>query len=144
MLPSSSPLSKGSIVDQSGLRPDVKFQTSGSNLILRKKFNMKIQGPYLRKKKKGLTFLQGTSQPFLDFPGGSVVKNLPANSGDTGSIPGLGRSPRKGNSNSLQYSCLENPMNRGALWSMGSQRVGYDLASKQQLSFLPPDRRFRI
>ena len=47
------------------------------------------------------------------FPGGSVVKNLPANSGDTGSIVGLGRSPGEGNGNPLQYSCLENPMNRG-------------------------------
>ena len=46
-----------------------------------------------------------------------VVKNLPANAGevgDTGSIPGLGRSPREGNGNPLQYSCLGNPMNRGA------------------------------
>ena len=46
-----------------------------------------------------------------------VVKNPPANAGDTrevGSIPGLGRSPRGGNSNLLQYSCLENPMNREA------------------------------
>ena len=47
------------------------------------------------------------------FPGGSVVKNLPANSVDTGSIVGLGRSPGEGNGNPLQYSCLENPMNRG-------------------------------
>ena len=47
----------------------------------------------------------------LDFPGGTVVKNLPANAGDTGdagSVPGLGRSPRGGNGNLLQYSCLEN------------------------------------
>ena len=46
-----------------------------------------------------------------------VVKNLPANSGDikdVGSIPGLGRSPGEGNGNPLQYSCLENPMDRGA------------------------------
>ena len=46
------------------------------------------------------------------FPGGSLVKNLPDNegdSGDTGSIPGMGRSPREGNGNPLQYSCLENP-----------------------------------
>ena len=50
----------------------------------------------------------------LDFPGGSVVKNLPANTGDTGSIPGLRRSPGEGNGNPLQYSCLENFMVRGA------------------------------
>ena len=46
-----------------------------------------------------------------------MVKNPPANTGDVGdvgSIPGLGRSPRRGNGNSLQYSCLENPMDRGA------------------------------
>ena len=43
------------------------------------------------------------------FPGGSVIKNLPANAGDTGSIPGLGRSPGNGNGNPLQYSYLEIP-----------------------------------
>ena len=41
------------------------------------------------------------------FPGGSVVKNLPANAGDEGLIPRLGRLPRGGNGNTLQYSCLE-------------------------------------
>ena len=50
----------------------------------------------------------------MDVPGGSVVKNPPANAGDTGSIPGSGRSPGEGNGNPLQYSCLENPMDRGA------------------------------
>ena len=48
-----------------------------------------------------------------------VVKNLPANEGDvrdTGSIPGWGRSPRRGNGNT-QYSCLKNPMDRGAWWA---------------------------
>ena len=48
------------------------------------------------------------------FPGGSAVKNLPANAGDAGSIPGLGRSPGQENGNPLQYSCLENPTDRGA------------------------------
>ena len=51
-----------------------------------------------------------------DLPGGSVVKNLPANAGDVGSIPGSGRSPGEGNGNPLLYSCLENPMDRGAWW----------------------------
>ena len=46
-----------------------------------------------------------------------MVKNPPANSEDTGSIPGLGRSPGEGNGNPLQYSCLENPMDRGAWWA---------------------------
>ena len=44
-----------------------------------------------------------------------MVKNLPANAGDLDLIPGSGRSPGVGNSNPLQYSCLENPMDRGAL-----------------------------
>ena len=48
------------------------------------------------------------------FPGGSVVKNSSANPGDMGSFPGSGRSPGGGNSNPLQYSCLENSMDRGA------------------------------
>ena len=51
---------------------------------------------------------------FQDFPGVSVVKNLPANAGDVGSIRGLGRSPGGGNGNPLQHSCLGNPMDRGA------------------------------
>ena len=50
----------------------------------------------------------------LGFPGGSVLKNPPANAGDSGSIPGSGRSPGEGNDNPLKYSCLENPMDRGA------------------------------
>ena len=49
------------------------------------------------------------------FPGGSVVKNPPANAGHSGLIPGLERSPGEGNGNPLQYSCLENLMDRGAL-----------------------------
>ena len=50
------------------------------------------------------------------FPGGSVVKNLPANAGDTSSISGSGRSPGGGNGNPFQSSCLENPVDRGAWW----------------------------
>ena len=52
----------------------------------------------------------------MGFPGGTVVKNPPANAGDTGdtgSIPGSGRSSGEGNGNPLQYSCLENPVDRG-------------------------------
>ena len=49
----------------------------------------------------------------LGFPGASVVKNLPAKAGDVGLTPGTGRSPKGGNSNPLQYSCLGNPMDRG-------------------------------
>ena len=54
----------------------------------------------------------------MGFPGGSVVKNPPANAKDTGdmsSIPGLGRSPGGGNGNTLQYSCLEDPKD-GRAW----------------------------
>ena len=51
------------------------------------------------------------------FPGGSVVKNPPANAGDVRSIHGLGRCPGEGNGNPLQYSCLGNPMDRGAWWA---------------------------
>ena len=54
----------------------------------------------------------------MSFPNGSVIKNLPANAGDAGSIPGLARSPGGGNGNPLQYSCLENPMDRGAWWAI--------------------------
>ena len=45
--------------------------------------------------------------------GGSVIKNPPANAGDVGSVPGSGKSPGEGNGNLLQYSCLENSMDRG-------------------------------
>ena len=50
----------------------------------------------------------------LKQAGGSAVKNPPTNAGDTGSIPGSGRSPGEGNGNPLQYSCLEDSMDRGA------------------------------
>ena len=64
--------------------------------------------------------------PNLDFPGGSDGKASVYNAGDPGLIPGLGRSPGEGNGNPLQYSCLENPMDRGELQSIVSQRVGHD------------------
>ena len=51
----------------------------------------------------------------MGFPHGSVIKNLPANAGDEDLIPGLGRSPGKGNGNPLQYSCLENSMDEKSL-----------------------------
>ena len=60
----------------------------------------------------------------MGFPGGSVVKNPPANAGDASLIPVLGRSPGEGNGNPLQHSFLGNPMDRGVCWleSMGSQK----------------------
>ena len=57
------------------------------------------------------------SRGWRGFPGGSVVKNLPANEGDAGSISGSERSHGVGNGNPLQYSCLENLMDRGAWWA---------------------------
>ena len=54
------------------------------------------------------------------FPAGAVVENPPVNAGDTGdvgSIPGMGRSPGGGSGDPLQYSCLENPLDRGAWWA---------------------------
>ena len=66
------------------------------------------------------------------FPGGSDSKESACNGGDLGSIPGFGKSAGKGNDIPLQYSCLENPKDRGAcdLKSMGFQRVGHDCASE--------------
>ena len=57
----------------------------------------------------------------MSFSGGSVVTNLPAKVRDKDSIPGLRRYPGEGNDKPLQYSCLGNPMDRGACWSRVSQ-----------------------
>ena len=54
----------------------------------------------------------------MSFPGGSVVNNPPAKAGDSGSAPRSGRSPGEENGNPLQYSCLGNPMHRGAWKAM--------------------------
>ena len=53
----------------------------------------------------------------MGFPGDSVVKNPPANAGDSVLIPGLEKSPGEGNGNPFQYCCLENPMDKGAWWA---------------------------
>ena len=55
---------------------------------------------------------------YCSFPGGSDGKESACNAGDPASIPGWGRSPGEGNGNPLQYSCLENPMDRGARWAI--------------------------
>ena len=73
----------------------------------------------------------------MGFPGGSDCKESACNAGDPGSIPGLGRSPREGNGYPLHYSCLGNPMDRGA-WQVqctGLQNVRHDLAAKKQQRF---------
>ena len=72
---------------------------------------------------------------FRGFPGGSVVKNPPANAGDAGLIPGLGRYPGVGNSNPLQYACLENSMDR-EVWQAA---VCLGPKSQTLLSTHPPD-----
>ena len=65
---------------------------------------------------------------YRGFPGSSAGKESAYNEGDPGLIPVLGRCPGERNGNPLQYSCLENPMDRGAggLQSTGLQRVGHD------------------
>ena len=65
-----------------------------------------------------------------------MVKNPTADAGDTGSIPGLGRSSGGGNGSPLQYSCLENSMDRGAWWATVHQvaKVRHNLVTKQQVA----------
>ena len=73
---------------------------------------------------------------YTGFPGGEVVKNSPANAGDTkdmGSIPGSGRSPGEWNGNPLQHSCLENSRNRGA-WLAPVHRVTKSQTGLKRLS----------
>ena len=73
-----------------------------------------------------------SSWVFKSFPGGSDGKVSACNAGDPGSIPGLGRSPGKGNGNPRQYSCQENPMDRGS-WQAtdhGVSRVRHGLGHK--------------
>ena len=65
----------------------------------------------------------------MGFPGGSVVKNLPSNAGNMGSIPESGRSPGEGNDNPLQYTCLENSMDREA-W----QATVYGVAKESDMT----------
>ena len=74
------------------------------------------------------------------FPGSIVVKSLHANAettGDTSSIPGSGRSPGEENGNLLQYSCLENPMDKGAWLAIVHRvtRVGHNLVIKSPRDF---------
>ena len=69
---------------------------------------------------------------YMGFPHSSVGKESACSAGDRGSVLGLGRSPGEGNGNPLQYSCLENPMDKGA-WQAtvhGVARVGHDLVTK--------------
>ena len=65
---------------------------------------------------------------YMNFPHSSVCKESACNAGDPGLIPGLGRFPGEGNGNPFQYSCLENPMDRGdcQVTFYGVARVGHD------------------
>ena len=85
----------------------------------------------------------GEANAYLNFPGDSVVKNLPANAGDTrdtGLTPGPGRSPGVGNSNPLQYPCLEEPMDREA-WRASVHRTANSLTQLSRLSTHVPSHR---
>ena len=70
------------------------------------------------------------------FPGGTAVKNPPANAGDSGSVPGWGRSPGGGHGNPLQYSCLENTTDRGA-WRAAIQGVAESDVTEHALTAGP-------
>ena len=101
--------------------------------VTNKHMKMSSTSLIIRGMKIKITYWSGESFWFvftrhLSFLGGAVVKNPPTNTGDASWISGLGRSLRAGNGNPLQYSWLENPMDRGAwrLQSMGSQRIRYD------------------
>ena len=74
-----------------------------------------------------------TKRVFGGFTGGSVVKNLPAHAEDAGPIPGSGRSPGEGKGNPLQYSCLENSLDRGT-WRATVHRVAKSRTRLKRLS----------
>ena len=85
---------------------------------------------YLWKAMIGMLLKQvSLDRQILDFPGGSVVKNPPINSGDVGSVPGLGRSHGERSGDPLQQSCLRNPMDRGA-W----QTIVYEVAKESDMT----------
>ena len=76
-----------------------------------------------------IQFIQPVSSGCRASPVAQLVKNPLANAGearDTGLIPGLGRYPEEGNANPLQYSCLRNPMDRGASWATVHEVSGSD------------------
>ena len=90
--------------------------------------------PGITKSQTWLSDWTTTATAYLSFPGGSVLKNPPANAGDVGSIPSLGRSLGEGDGNPLQHSCLENPMDKGA-WQATVHGIANELdmtETKQQ------------
>ena len=74
-----------------------------------------------------------------DFPDSSVGKESACNVGDLGLIPGLGRSPGEGKGNPLQYSCLGNPMDRGAWWA-----TVHGVAKKSDPTWLPNNKQQQV
>ena len=75
----------------------------------------------------------------MGLPGGSVIKNTPADGGNADSNPGFGRSPGVGNDNLLQYSCLENSMDRGA-WQATVHGVTKSLTWLRDWAYMQENR----
>ena len=73
---------------------------------------------------------------FLGFPGDSDGKEFTCSAGDLGLIPGLARSPGGGHGNPLQYSCLENPMDRGAWWATVHGVAGWDMTERLSTEYI--------
>ena len=87
-----------------------------SNILQLRKFASSLQYLFFNIL-SSIILTQTLTSSILGFPGGSDGKESAYNAEDMGSIPELGRSPGEGNSNPLQYSCLENTMDRGAGWA---------------------------
>ena len=106
------------------------FNSSGQNNPYKAKGNMTWLDAKL--------WLNNSFNLFISFPLSSVSKESACNAGDPGSIPGSGKSPGDRNGNPLQYSCLENPLDRGA-WQVtvhGIARVRHDLSTKPPPPFM--------
>ena len=103
------------------LTPDtcwkLQRQEFGPNQSIKKLLQLAQMVYYGKKYTKENRKIKEPTKDKKGFPGGSEVKASACNVGDLGSIPGLGRSPGEGNGNPLQYSHLENPMDRGAWWA---------------------------
>ena len=99
----------------------------------------KLLVEYYGAQEKGSNYLS-----LAGFPGGSVIKNTPANVGDSSSILGSGRSPGEGNGNSFHYSSLENSIDRRAQWVTVHRvtKVRHDTATKQQQRGLSLESQF--
>ena len=80
-----------------------------------------------------MTDIRAQHKSTMGIPGGSVVKNPPANAGVLGLIPESGRSPGEGNGNPLHYSCLGNPMDRGA-WCATVHGISKEMEMTEQLN----------